>query len=79
MGYFDKTIKLVKETPIDELTEIMKGYGVEFIPNSSVPQKLEDLRLFYNNLTDEEFKQRLIDAGFEIIEDGNGHIIFEEE
>lgn len=30
--------------------------------------KLNKIREFYNNLTDEEFKQRLIDAGFELIE-----------
>jgi len=68
MVYFDKTVKFVGEASIEELTEKLKEYGVEFVLNSSVPQKLEDLRLYYNNLTDEEFKQRLIDVGFEITE-----------
>jgi len=68
MVYFDKTIKFVGEASIEELTEKLKEYGVEFVLNSSVPQKLEDLRLYYNNLTDEEFKRRLVDVGFEIID-----------
>ncbi len=33
MGYFDKTIEFIKNTPIDELMEKMKKYGVKFVKN----------------------------------------------
>ncbi len=42
-------------------------------------QKIDFLKKFYENLTDEEFKARLSVAGFEIIENIAGEILFEEE
>lgn len=43
MEYFDKTIKFVEETPIDELAEKMKKYGVKFIPNRMTVKELDEL------------------------------------
>ena len=33
MGYFDKTIKFIEETPIEELQKRMEEYGVKFVKN----------------------------------------------
>jgi hypothetical protein len=33
MGYFDKTIEFIRNTPIEELTEKMKEYGIKFVEN----------------------------------------------
>jgi hypothetical protein len=33
MGYFDKTIEFIEDTPIDELMKKMKEYGVKFVEN----------------------------------------------
>lgn len=41
-------------------------------------QILKEVKEFYDHMTDEDLKQRLIEAGFEIIENGNGQIVFEE-
>lgn len=42
-------------------------------------QKIKFIKTLYEELTTEEFKARLSDAGFEIIEDIAGEILFKEE
>lgn len=44
--------------------------------NKDVIQKAKE---FYENMSDEELKERLIEAGFEVIENGDGQVIFTEE
>jgi formate-dependent nitrite reductase cytochrome c552 subunit len=44
----------------------------------NVKEKLEMIKKYYDEISDEEFKERLIKAGFDIIEGQEGQIIFEE-
>ena len=37
------------------------------------------IKEFYENMSDEELKKLLIEAGFEVIENGDGQVIFTEE
>lgn len=39
--------------------------------------KAKDIKDFFNNLSDEEFKELLLDTGFEV-EKGSGYIIYED-
>ena len=42
----------------------------------NIKEQLEQIKKFYDELPDELFKQRLIEAGFEIIENSNGEFIY---
>ncbi len=42
----------------------------------SIDKKLEEIRCYYDSLSDEEFKSRLEKAGFTIIEDIPGKVFF---
>lgn len=42
-------------------------------------EKLKFLKNFYNNMSDEKFKERLEKAGFEITENIHGQIVVEED
>ena len=44
----------------------------------NVKEQLKQIKKFYNELPDELFKQRLIEAGFEIIENSNGEFVYRE-
>ena len=35
MGAFEKTIKFIKETPVEKLENKMKEYGIKFIENKN--------------------------------------------
>ncbi|MDI6915926.1 MAG: hypothetical protein QMC95_17205 [Desulfitobacteriaceae bacterium] len=43
-----------------------------------IKDQLEEIKKYYNSISDDEFKQRLIKDGFEVIEGVPGQFLYEE-
>lgn len=46
--------------------------------SDDVKMKLKMIKEYYDNISDNEFKERLIKAGFEIVEDIPGQFLYDE-
>lgn len=58
---------------------IVEISGKEKFNREGIKEKLKYIRKFYNDLSDEEFKQRMKNLGFEIVENGKGEFIYTEK
>lgn len=56
MGYFDKTIEFIKNTPIEELEKELRKCGVKFVENK------EDLIFLYQEYAEEDNNKLTKDA-----------------
>ena len=70
---FEGFMQLINDTPLDELTKILKEDGIEFIDIEKVKSdiRLKRIKDHFKNISIEEFEENLIKCGIDIIQPCN--------